>query len=178
MELSNAIKHRKSIRRYKTKPIEKEKLNQLFEAAIQAPSWKNSQTHRYYCVTHVETLRQLKQALPLFNQENVKDAPVLIVSAYKINRSGFKRDGTPENELGQSWGSYDLGISDENLLLKATELGLGTLVMGLRDSEAIRQLLNIPMDESIVSVIGLGYPDINPEPVQRKSLPQIVTYIE
>lgn len=176
MELNNLLIKRKSIRRYQTKAVDKEILNQIFEAAIKAPSWKNSQTHRYYCVTNSEILDKLKQTLPTFNQENVKDAPVLIVSSYKMNRSGFKRDGSQENEVGQSWGAYDLGLSDENLLLKATELGLGTLVMGIRDSNAIRNLLSIPKDEIIVSVIGLGYPDIDPEPVQRKALDQIVKY--
>ncbi|MFQ7173914.1 MAG: hypothetical protein ACLRQF_18750 [Thomasclavelia ramosa] len=51
----------------------------------------------------------LKRCLPEFNQENCKNAPVLIAS-FIPNRSGFERDGTPSNELANGWGCYDLGL--------------------------------------------------------------------
>ena len=50
--------------------------------------------------------------------------------------------------------------------------------MGIRDEKAIRNLLNIPADETIVSVISLGYPDIDPEMPKRKSNIEIATYYE
>ena len=68
------------------------------------------------------------------------------------------------------------GNSAQNLILKATELGLGTLVMGIRDEKAIRELLNIPAQETIVSVIGIGYPDIEPTMPKRKTLEEVSTF--
>ena len=54
------------------------------------------------------------------------------------------------------WGCYDLGLQNENLILKATDLGLSTLIMGLREADRLREILNIPETETIVSVIAIG----------------------
>src|SRR5699024_11460234 len=61
--------------------------------------------------------------------------PIFIVSTIVLNRSGYNKDGTPTNELGNGWGYYDCGMHNMNLILKPTELGLSTLVMGIRDEK-------------------------------------------
>ena len=60
------------------------------------------------------------------------------------DRAGFQKDGTADNELGNGWGCYDLGLQNENLVLKAVDLGLSTLIMGLREADRLREILNIP----------------------------------
>lgn len=177
MELDTIINTRRSIRKYKNQPIEVEKVEMIIKAAVEAESWKNSQTARYHIITSKELLIELKKTcLPEFNQENCKDAPVLIVSTFIKNRSGFERDGTASNELGNGWGCYDLGIHNQNLILKATELGIGSLIMGIRDEKKIRTLLNIPASEIIVSVIALGISDIEPERPKRKNIDEICKF--
>ena len=149
----------------------------IIKAAVEAESWKNSQTARYHIITSKELLIEFKKTcLPEFNQENCNDAPVLIVSTFIKNRSGFERDGTASNELGNGWGCYDLGIHNQNLILKATELGIGSLIMGIRDEKKIRTLLNIPASEIIVSVIALGISDIEPERPKRKNIDEICKF--
>ena len=119
MELDTIINTRRSIRKYKNQPIEVEKVEMIIKAAVEAESWKNSQTARYHIITSKELLIEFKKTcLPEFNQENCKDAPVLIVSTFIKNRSGFERDGTASNELGNGWGCYDLGIHNQNLMRK------------------------------------------------------------
>lgn len=176
MELQDVLEKRKSIRRhYLNKNIDEDVLEQLIEAAILAPSWKNSQVTRYYIAKSEEARKAVKDALPEFNQENVGDAPVFIVSAIILNRSGYNRDGTPTNELGNGWGYYDCGLHNMNLLLKATELGLSSLVMGIRDEKAIQTFFEIPDNQSVVSVIALGYDDGQKvERPQRKTFEDIV----
>ena len=177
MELDTIINTRRSIRKYKNQPIEVEKVEMIIKAAVEAESWKNSQTARYHIITSKELLIEFKKkCLPEFNQENCKDAPVLIVSTFIKNRSGFERDGTASNELGNGWGCYDLGIHNQNLILKATELGIGSLIMGIRDEKKIRTLLNIPASEIIVSVIALGISDIEPERLKRKNIDEICKF--
>lgn len=177
MELDTVIKQRRSVRKYKNQPIELEKVKTIIKAAIEAESWKNSQTARYHIITSKELLTEFKKVcLPEFNQENCKDAPVLIVSTFIKNRSGFERDGSASNELGNGWGCYDLGIHNQNLVLKATELGLGSLIMGIRDEKKVRELLNIPAQEIIVSVIALGISDIEPERPKRKNIDEICKF--
>ena len=176
MELQEALEKRRSIRKYLDKDVRDEDIRAIIEAAILAPSWKNSQVTRYYVVRDKDMLAKVKKTLVDFNQVNCKDAPVLIIPTVILNRSGYERDGTPSNELGNGWGYYDCGLQSMNLLLKATELGLATLVMGLRDADAIKNLLHIPENEAVMSVIAVGYGDIEPMMPKRKTVEDIVKY--
>lgn len=152
------IRERRSVRHYDaSKDVAPEVVNQLIAAAIEAPSWKNKQTSRYHVVASPEMREKLKACLWSQNQITVKDAPVLIVTTFVKGIVGFEKDGTPSNELGDGWGIYDLGLHNALLLLKATDLGLDSIVLGLRDADAIRTLLNIPEEEVVVAVIGIGY---------------------
>ena len=176
MELQDALEKRRSTRKYLPKKVSQDDIKKIIQAAILAPSWKNSQVTRYYVVQSEDMLKKVKDTLPEFNHHNVQDAPVLIISTIVMNRSGFERDGTPTNELGNGWGYYDCGLHNMNLMLKATELGLSTLVMGIRDAKALKALLAIPDNESVVAVIGLGYPDINPTMPKRKDVANITKF--
>ena len=79
----------------------------------------------------LETIK--KDCLPKFNSNSVENAPVLIITSFVKNSSGYEKNGEETNELGNGWGFYDLGLHNENLLLKAKDLGLDTLVIGIRD---------------------------------------------
>ena len=152
------IRERRSVRSYDPdKNVPREVVEQLIAAAAEAPSWKNQQTSRYHVVASAEMRQRLRECLWSQNQLTVKDAPVLIVTTFVKGVVGFDNDGKPANELGDGWGIYDLGLHNALLLLKATELGLGSIVLGLRDAGAIRTLLEIPQNEVVVSVIGIGY---------------------
>lgn len=177
MELEAVLKGRQSVRKYADKKIERETVEAILQAACLAPSWKNSQTRRYHVVMGPEMLQAVKaRALPPYNAKNAAGAPVLIVSCYVKGVSGYGQPGVPANELGEAWGAYDLGLADENLLLKARELGLDTLVMGLREEGVLRQLLQIPPEEAVVSVIALGYRAEDPAPKPRRAVAEIATF--
>lgn len=177
MEFDNVIHSRRSIRRYKKEKVSQDLINQMIDSAIYAESWKNSQTARYHIVQSEDVLETFKnECLAEFNRHNCQNAPLLIVSTFVKDRAGFQRNGSPDNELGNGWGIYDAGLHNQNLILKATELGLGTLVMGIRHEAKIRKLLAIPADEIILSVIAVGYSDIEPEMPKRKQVEDIVKY--
>ena len=153
MELSKVMHTRRSVREYINKPVEQEKLIEVISAAQLAPSWKNSQVSRYYVVTGEEKLAEVKNALSPYNQKNMADAPALIVTAIVLNRSGYEKDGTPTNELG-----------------------LSTLVMGIRDNKKIKKILGIPETEAVVSVIGVGYSNAEPAMPKRKEIDDIAKF--
>ncbi len=178
MELDKVIEKRQSIRSFDAeRSVDVELVKQAIAAAQMAPTWKNSQTGRYYVVMENDVLAKFKEVcLHPYNAKNSAGAPVVIVTSYVRNISGFKRDGSQDNELGNEWGAYDLGLQNANLLLKATELGLSTLVMGLRDADKIREMLGIPAEESIVSVIAMGYAAVEAERPVRKSLEEVVKF--
>ncbi len=179
MELQTAIDTRKSIRAYDaSKKVTKEELTVLIEAAQQAPSWKNLQTGRYDIVYSEEMKEKvLQNCLPAFNAKNAQGAAALIVTSFVRDCSGFDRKtGTPSNEIGNGWGMYDLGLQNENLLLKAKEMGMDTLVMGIRDAAALRELLHIDEKQEIGPVIALGYAAEEPGQTGRKPLEEVARF--
>ena len=178
MEFTKLVEERRSIRAYQEgTQVEQSVLEELFRTVLQAPSWKNSETGRYYVVTSEEKLKEVKKnCLPEFNQKRCVNAPVLIVTAFEKNLSGVNQEGNPENELGNEWGAYDLGLQNAYLILKAKELGLDTLIMGLRDEEALRKALDIPESQEVASVIALGYRESDVTAPKRKELNQVVTF--
>lgn len=178
MELQKVVETRRSIRKYdNTKKVTKETIEEIIKTATYSPSWKNSQTARYHCVMSDDMLTAIKnECLPEYNANNSKDASAIIVATFVNHRSGFEKDGTKTNELGDGWGCYDLGLNNMLFLLKAHELGLGTLVMGLRDEKKIKELLGIDDTETVVSVIALGYPDIEPNMPTRKEVEQVAKF--
>ena len=91
MELNEAIAKRRSIRKYQKKEVAKELIDEMITAAIEAPTWKNSQTGRYHVVMSEEMLEKVKwEGLARFNAENTEEAPVLIVETFVKDRSGFE----------------------------------------------------------------------------------------
>ena len=171
MELQTAFETRRSIRHY---DAEKKVTKEQVETLIKAPSWKNTQTSRYYCVLSEDKVAEFSQkCLPEFNQKNSAGAGALIVTTFVKGLVGFDNDGNPVNEAGDGW---DLGLQNENLLLKATELGLDTLVMGIRDGEAIREMLNIPETENVVAVIAVGYKAKEANMPKRKEVEEIAKF--
>lgn len=177
MEFSKLLEERRSIRKFDPeKKVTADQIKEIINAAIQAPSWKNSQTTRYYAVVTPEKIEAFSAAcLPEFNQKSAAGA-ALVVTTFVKDRSGFDQEGNPNNEVGNGWGYYDLGLQNENFVLKAKELGLDTLIMGIRDGEAIRNFLDVPENEQIVSVIAVGYGAKDVQMPKRKSVSEIVKF--
>ena len=177
MEFQTVLENRRSVRSYDdSKKVTKEQINEIVEAAIQAPSWKNSQTARYYCILDADKSRDFAQKCLLHGNDKKVDGAALVVTTFVSNRAGFDCEGNPDNECGNGWGYYDLGLHNENFILKAKELGLDTLIMGLRDSDKIREILGVPETETIVAVIAVGYGAESPNKPKRKTPEDIVKF--
>lgn len=178
MEFTNVVETRRSVREYDaSRKVERSVVEEIIKEASYAPSWKNSQTARYHCIMSEDIIKEVEQeCLPEFNAKNADGASAIIVTSFVNHRSGFERDGSKSNELGDGWGCYDLGLNNMIFLLKAHELGLSTLVMGLRDEKKIKELLNIGDEETIVSVIALGYSDVQPSMPRRKDVDSVAKF--
>ena len=178
MEYAQLLESRRSIRKYKPgMKISEDQIKVMIDAAIQAPTWKNSQTGRYYVAMSEDKINYLRnQCLPSFNASSCENAVALIITAYETKRSGFERDGSPTNELGDKWGVYDLGLQNENLILKARETGYDTLIIGIRDADKIRSGFDIPESQEIVSVIAVGVRENDAEKPKRKTPDDITRF--
>ncbi len=166
---------RRSIRSYEPgRTISEAQVRELLTAAQNAPSWANQQPSKYYVAISPE-----KQAAVLEmiggNKDRVANAPVMIVSTFEKGKSGFFR-GTPANDAGDFWGAYDNGLSNCYLILKARDMGFDTLIMGMRESDKLRELFNIPENEMILAVIALGYRAEEPNMPVHRPLDEIVKF--
>lgn len=167
------VANRRSVRSYDSiRKISEEQIRTLIATTQEAPSWANVQATRYYVVMSEEKLNKVLPSM-LANQEKASTAPVLIVTTYKQDQSGFF-NGEAANEVGNSWGAYDAGLSNAFLVLKAKEMGFDTLIMGLRDADGLKKALDIPSDETVMTVVALGYGNQVPKRPDRKALDEVL----
>ena len=175
MEFKELTVKRRSVRAYKDELPDHETLTEVLKTAQMAPSWTNAQTSRCYVAESPEMVKILREkGLPEFNQKSACGA-ALIVTTFVKDVVGF-RNGEPMTEFGNGWGAYDLGLHDAYMVLAAKEKGLDTLIMGIRNEPAIREILNIPENETIVSVIAIGKADQEPVFRERKPLEEVVKF--
>ena len=166
---------RRSVRSYDpTKKISEAEVRTLLTAAQEAPSWANQEPTKYYVAIGEEKRLALLEIIG-GNKDRVADAPVLIVSTFETQKSGFFR-GQPANDVGDFWGAYDNGLANAYLVLQARAMGFDTLIMGMRESEKIRAEFDIPENECIMAVISLGYRAQEPNRPVRRELDDIVKF--
>ena len=166
MDVFEAIKNRRSIRRYKDKPVEEEKLNRVLEAARLSPSAKNMQEWKFIVVKDYDTRKKLVKACK--NQHFVAQAPVVIVAC------GMNTDYVMT--CGQPAYTVDVSIAFSYLILEAYNQGLGTCWLGAFYEDEVKKILNIPDNVRVVAITPIGYPEYEPQPTSRKSLKEIVCY--
>lgn len=173
--LDDVFASRRSVRAYEPgRSISEAEIRELLTAAQNAPSWANMQPSKYYVAISQEKHDAVLEMIG-GNKDRVANAPVLIVSTFEKGKSGFFR-GNPANEVGDGWGAYDNGLSNAYFVLKARAMGFDTLIMGMRDSNALRALFNIPESETIMAVIALGYRAEEPRVPTHRPLDEIVKF--
>jgi len=165
MTVNEAIRKRYSCRAYEDRPIEKEKLHGIFEAARLAPSAKNLQDWRFVVVTNSETRRKLVEAAN--NQRFLEGAAAIIVACSNSN---------DVMRCGQPIGPIDVAIALEHIALQATELGLATCWIGSFYPEKVRAVLDIPSDVAVIELMALGYPADTQKKPTRLPVDEIVCY--
>jgi len=167
MGVFEAIKTRRSIRRYKEDPIDEETLKKVLEAARLAPSAANRQPWRFIVVTDPIVKRSLRKA---YDKEWFTSAPVIVVACAVPEEAWVRRDG-------EEYWKVDVSIAMQNLVLAAWDEGLGTCWIGAFDENEAKQALGVPPNVRIVAMTPLGYPAETKGPVSnRKPLSEIVHY--
>ena len=173
--LDEVFATRRSIRAYEAgKTISEAEVRELLLATQNAPSWANLQPSKYYIAIGAEK-REAVLELIGGNKDRVINAPVFIVSTFEKGKSGFFR-GAPADATGDFWGAYDNGLSNAYLILKARAMGFDTLIMGMRNADALRALFDIPEDEMILPVIALGYRAQDPSTPTHRPLDEIAKF--
>jgi nitroreductase len=176
MDLVEAIKGRRSIRKYKPDPVPEETMRVLVEAVRWAPSWANTQCWEVVVVRDPKVKAELATALSKTNPalSSMTEAPLVIVLCGKKGVSGFKK-GNAVTARGD-WFMFDTGIAMQNLCLTAYSLGLGTVVVGMFDHKRVEEILGVPPNVEVVAMTPLGYPAAEEGAPRRKEASEFIFY--
>lgn len=159
MALLDLIKHRRSVRNFLDRPVEREKILTCLEAARLAPSACNSQPWKFIIVDDIKLKNRLCRAAfggVYAMNRFCKVAPVIVAvvseQANYLSKIGSLLRGT-------KYYLIDIGIATEHFALQADELGLGTCWIGWFNERAVKSTLNIPKSKKVDILLALGYYD-------------------
>lgn len=156
MDFDELKEARRSVRQYAKSEITQEELGKIVEDALNAPSWKNTETARYYAAASGAAKERIwKEALPGYNVASSANAAALVAVTFVPGESGFNA-GKAVDDLGNMWGAYDCGLASAYFVLAAKNRGWDTLIMGMRDVAKVKAILGIPEGEILMSVIAVG----------------------
>jgi len=175
MDVMQAIKGRRSVRKYKPDPVSDMTVEMVLEAARWAPSWANTQCWRFVVVRDPQMRDKLAATLkPETNRAAaaIREAPVTIVACAEKGRAGYYK-GEVSTDKGD-WFMFDVALAMQNLTLAAYAAGLGTVHVGLFDAREAAIILEVPDNVVVVEMMPLGYPDQEPTAPPRKELAEIM----
>jgi nitroreductase len=165
MSVLDLLRRRRSIRKYKSVPVEAEKLAVVLEAARLGPSAANLQPCHFIVVKKPEVRESLRAA---YKADWFVNAPVIVVGCVDSKVAWRRRDG-------EDYWKVDVAIAMQNLVLAATELGLGTCWIAAFDEDSAKKALGVPKEVRVVALTPLGYPAEQKGSVaDRKSLEAFV----
>jgi nitroreductase len=167
VKFSDLAAERYSLRKFSDKPVEKEKILQVLEAARLAPSAVNYQPRHFIVVTDEELKAKIAEG---YSRDWFANAPVVIVACGDHSTSWKRRDGKDHADI-------DVAIAVDHLTLAAVELGLGTCWVCAFDAGHVHKVLELPEEIEAVALIPLGYPADESRPLKkRRELDEIVSW--
>lgn len=169
MTFLELAKTRYSVRNYETKAVEEEKLQQILEAGRVAPTAGNKQPQRILVVREQDGLEKLRKAANIFN------APMALIICGDHDAVWVR----PQD--GKHMVEVDASIVTDHMMLKATELGLGTLWMTWFDPTIVKEEFQLPEPIEPVNLLLIGYAAGEPKSpdrheTERKALNETVFY--
>ena len=179
MTAKECITGRRSIRRFKPDAVSHELIAQIVETASFAPSWKNTQIARYTVIEGDLKNKIAAEATTPFpgNGKIIENAPALVVVSVIKNRCGYERDGSFTTPRKDTWQMFDAGVAAQTFCLAAHENGLGTVILGIFDQDKVEELIALPEDREVVTLIPLGYADEEPAYPRRKTVEDLLSFM-
>jgi nitroreductase len=170
------VKVRQSDRAYLDKPVEKQKIDRIIEAAHLAPSACNAQPWKFIVVTDPEKRSKIADAASskaLSMNHFTKQAPVQIVVVEEEANFSSKVGGWAQ---GKHYPHIDAGIAASHICLAATDEGLGSCMIGWCNERKVHEVLNIPKSKRVLLFILIGYSAQTLREKKRKEKEEIVSY--
>lgn len=174
-DLIKVMQQRQSCRSFSDKPVEAEKIVSCINAACLAPSACNTQPYHFY-VAHAPEAVAVAAEYCKGDKVNkwVGEAKAFVIVTQEHADIPYSNPEIHKRDFRQ----YDIGLALENFCLEATELGLGTCILGTYNEEKLKSNFRIPSPKSIALVIAMGYPDSSEiRNKKRKPLEDMITYL-
>jgi len=164
-EIHPLLGRRWSPRAFDRRPVDREDLAAMLEAARWTPSSMNEQPWRFIVATQdePEAFERMAGVLVDANRVWAERAPVLVLT---VAKTAFDRNGRPN-----AWAWHDTGAALAYLTVEATARGLFVHPMGGFSADAAREAFGIPEGYEPVAAAAIGYPgdpDSLPEPYDRR----------
>ena len=174
MTIKEIIEKRQSNRKYKEDAIEHEKVIQCIQAAHLAHSACNAQAWKFVVVDEPTIKEQVAMAANDMGMNKfVLQAPVII--AVVLERANFT-SAIGSTIKQKDYTMIDIGIAVENICLQATELGLGSCIVGWFNEHKVKKILQIPRTKRVPLLITLGYSDDMQRTKIRKKIEEIYSF--
>lgn len=174
MNLREIIEKRQSNRKYKPDIIDREQVIKCIAAAHLAPSACNAQAWKFIIVDEPLLRQQVAEAaIDMGMNKFALQATVIIVAVLESANVTSKIGSTIKRK---DYTQIDMGIAVENICLQATELGLGSCIIGWFNERKVKKLLQIPVNRRVSLLVTLGYPDDQPRLKNRKKLESIYSF--
>ena len=167
-----AIKNRRSIRKYLQAPVEWDKIGQILEAGKAAPSCGNLQDWRFIVILDQKKREQIAESC--MQQHWMARAPVHIIVVGEPEKS--KRFYGIRGE--RLYTIQDCAAAVQNMLLMAHALGLGSCWVGAFDEDALRNLVSMPNEIRPQAIVTIGYADEQPPEPPEYTLENIMYFRE
>lgn len=164
METVDVIRKRRSVRAFSDRPVSRELLESLVEAACWAPTASNVQAWRFCVADDPDLVRKLDMVSPGLSGK----PPVIVVALSDRDYARAKGGAKAADEFA----ALDVAYACENLMLAAADAGLGTCAIKSYNDDAVRSLLDVPENLVVELLISLGYPDPAKAPRAPKRKPQ------
>ncbi|MDD2805209.1 MAG: nitroreductase family protein [Elusimicrobiales bacterium] len=167
---------RRSVRKYKPGPVEREKLDLCLEAARLAPSACNAQPCRFIVLDDPAVKEKFCAAVFTGVYSACKFAAAAPVIAAVVSDTGKLTAWLGNQMQDTNFRLVDIGIAGEHFVLAAAEQGLGTCWLGWFDAKAAARALGLGRGKKVEVLISVGYPAESPAPRPRKTKEDYCSY--
>lgn len=179
MDAIQAIKERRSTRKFLDEKIDREVMEEIIEVARFAPSWVNFQVARWTLIDNKSVIEKIANDAVkgfVYNMDTLKNATGVAVLSFVKGKSGKLEQYGMEDANAGKWEVFDAGIACQTFCLAAYAKGISTCIFGVIDEDSVATIINLPEEETVGAIIVYGKEDGHPAMTKRKEVSEILRW--
>lgn len=185
MDAIELLEQRRSVRKFKDQPVDRELIKEIVRLSQLAPSWSNYQIVRYNVIDDRSLIEDIADHCVqgfVYNMKTLKRANGVVVLSYVTGKSGSlagKVDtSTDISSDNSSWECFDAGLSCLQFCLAAHAKGIATCILGVINNETIAEKIGLPDDEKVAAIVVYGYEEGEHHAApSRKDITEVLRFV-